>query len=232
MFMEDVEMRKMRFVLAIACAMLCGLPLFAAAITISNTGLIQPDSSVDPNWKIFGTGNAIVTTGSPANTFPFDAGATNTWLADNATSRWISPQGTYVFGQTNDGIGGWPYSTTFSLTGLNPATARIDGQFIADNQLLGIYINGLLVALPVGGYPLNNFQAWTPFSITSGFVTNTNTLQFVVNNTGGPVGLRVELSGTADPVGGGQIPEPTTFVLLGAGLLGLGLLRRRTNPAA
>jgi hypothetical protein len=36
--------------------------------------------------------------------------------------------------------------------------------------------------------------------------------------------VRVELSGTADPM---PVPEPATFGLIGLGLLGAGLLRRR-----
>jgi hypothetical protein len=71
------------------------------------------------------------------------------------------------------------------------------------------------------------FVAWTALTINSGFfVAGVNTLDFIVNNGGGPTGLRVEISGTADPTGT-TIPEPVSFVLLGAGLGALGMLRRR-----
>ena len=45
-----------------------------------------------------------------------------------------------------------------------------------------------------------------------------DTLDFIVNNSGGPTGLRVEMTGTADPM---SVPEPAPSPL-GAGLCGWG----------
>ncbi len=45
-------------------------------------------------------------------------------------------------------------------------------------------------------------SAFTPFVISSGFVAGENTMDFIVNNGGSsrnPTGLRVDLSGTAQP---------------------------------
>src|SRR5258708_2997504 len=56
-------------------------------------------------------------------------------------------------------------------------------------------LNGVQVA--VTG---SSFSAFTSFTIGSGFLAGTNTLDFVVNNGGSspnPTGLRVDLSGTA-----------------------------------
>ena len=73
---------------------------------------------------------------------------------------------------------------------------------------------------------------WTAFAITSGFVAGTNTLDFIVQNSGGPTGVRVEMSGTADRLGGG-VPEPASWAMMLVGFGGMGaLLRSRRTRAA
>ena len=54
-------------------------------------------------------------------------------------------------------------------------------------------------------------------------VAGTNTLDFFVNNDGGPTGVRVEFFTAA------AVPEPSSMTLLGLGALSLGgyVLRRR-----
>ena len=61
------------------------------------------------------------------------------------------------------------------------------------------------------------------FSISSGLQPGINTLDFLVNNDDGPIGLRVEMRGTAS-----QAPQPASFALLGLGIAGLALRRRVT----
>jgi len=89
---------------------------------------------------------------------------------------------------------------------------------------LDILLNGVSTGntIPVGFSPNYSFGAWTPFTIASGFIAGVNTLHFVVNNDAGPTGIRVELTGTADPS-----PEPASLFLLGAGLVAFGIFRRR-----
>jgi hypothetical protein len=125
----------------------------------------------------------------------------------------------------SDNAGNWTYQTTFSLTGMLPATASITGRWLTDNTGINIYLNGTIMALTT---PANDFTLWTSFSLPVGsnFVAGLNTLDFVSSNTSGPSGLRVEfLTGTATDVS--AVPEPATLGLLGVGLLGLGIARRK-----
>src|ERR1039457_475257 len=65
---------------------------FASPITtLYDTGLASP-TSADPNWTVNGS-TAFVTNNAG---FPFGP-----WQADSTTSRWISPQASYVGGQTD-----------------------------------------------------------------------------------------------------------------------------------
>jgi hypothetical protein len=145
------------------------------------------------------------------------------WLADNSLSAWIGPN-------NNEDAGGpalfYTYRTTFTLSGLNPSTASLVGQWAADDIGWNILLNGSSTGNTAG-----SFGSWSPFTISSGFVAGVNTLDFVVYNgfdaNGlGPTGLRVEVAGTAreDPTG---VPEPASFLLLGAGLAAFGIFRRR-----
>ena len=131
-----------------------------------------------------------------------------------ATVLWTAPAGLYI------------YRTTFSLAGLNPTTANIVGQWAADNSGTNILINGVAVGATSGG-----FGAFSAFSISSGFVAGLNTLDFLVNNLSGPTALRVEMTGTASPISA-AIPEPASLFLVGAGMIVVGLRRRRRAGVA
>jgi hypothetical protein len=158
-------------------------------------------------------------TASPLN-MVFVLGAPNgAWLANTAASQWIGPD-------TSDGstiMGGnysVDYRTMFDLTGFNPATAILTGRWSTDNIGTDIKINGTST-----GNTSSGFSNWFNFTISSGFVSGINTLDFLWTNQGGPGGVRVEISGTANPTG--SVPEPSSFGLFVAGLIGLGLIGRR-----
>ena len=141
------------------------------------------------------------------------------YLPDDANSRWISSGG--------DGFGTYVRSflLTFNLTGLDPATAQITGNWGTDN-CGSIYLNGAPTGQVIGssgaGCPvLAHFQQLTPFVINSGFVAGANVLEFRLENVDREGAMRV------DDIAGTATPEPATMGLLGAGLAALALLRRR-----
>jgi hypothetical protein len=117
----------------------------------------------------------------------------------NATGQFqdIEPIGVYI------------YTLAFSLSGFDPSSAQISGEWASANASQ-IYLNGTDT-----GYskPADGLRLLDPFSITSGFVSGENELQLYVTEpvTPGPEpdGLQVAIfSATADPV-----PEPGTMTL-------------------
>jgi len=211
------ETRMRRWVL-IPLALAVAVPALGGLIAIDNTGGAAVGSA-DPNWTV-NSGTAYVTDDS---TFPFPP-----WLANTTTSKWISPQAGYS-GLGSDAPGTYNFSTGFDLTGFLPSTASITFRFAADNALTDVLINSVSTGIAAPTPPASGYTAFLgPYTIASGFVPGLNTLTFVVSNysgtRGNPTGFRVEfLSATA------EVPEPATYALVGAGLIGLAFLRRRTR---
>jgi hypothetical protein len=138
------------------------------------------------------------------------------WAPNSATSRWIGPAG------DSNGLGGnYVYRTTFTVpANAILSTVSVSGLWAVDDVATDILINGASTAPPSPFYtPLQ------PFSVTSGFVFGTNTLDFLITNaslgTLNPTGLRVDRI-----VGTYRVPEPTSACLVGVALAAsLGLVR-------
>lgn len=144
------------------------------------------------------------------------------WVPNTATAQWINPAGVATTMLT----GVYEYEITFDLTGLDPSTAVIFGEWALDDGLIGntILINGTPTGI-VHAYP--GFTDLATFAIAAGFVPGINTLTFVTTNepsTGfNPTGLLVtSLEGIA------MVPAPgAAAALMFAALLGRGAHRRR-----
>jgi len=149
------------------------------------------------------------------------------WVANDGSSRWISR----TANAQTDAVGLYTFRTTFDLTGFNPATANIAGQWSSDNSAQ-IWLNGVFTGVELS-YE-QSYRSLHNFILSGGFQPGVNTLDFVVNNWNcpgcngsNPTGLRVNIvSAVAEPV-----PEPTTYALLGAGLILLGILAKRMRSA-
>jgi len=183
---------------------------------VDGSGTVLPGNSADPHYTLStnflpGFSTAIVTSSIHPN-----------WLANNSVSKWIAPAGN-ANADFPDPVGNlYIYTTTFDLTGLDPSTATITGGSLSDNGGT-IFLNGANTGFSPGFWFLASVLS-APFTINTGFVAGVNTLEFKINNEpfGGtnPTGLRVELTGTADAASA-PIPEPSTILLLGSGIVGL-----------
>ena len=212
---------NLRLALGMATLALVAAPASSATITsLYRTGtdaanVATVGNGADLHWTLLG---GAAYTGGVNGNFPIGP-----WLAETLTSRWLTPTPNAA---DNVAAIAYTYSTTFSLTGFNTATASISGLFAADDQVSSILLNG--VAFSTGAV---GFSSFTSFATSTGFVAGTNTLTFVTNNGGGPAGLRVEVGGTADAVA--AVPEPETWglMIVGFGLIGM-QSRRRTSGKA
>ena len=197
--------------LALALVALAVAPSFADSITIYSTGAGLSSGGVsDPNYQL-----ASAPTGAgQAFTLPPYPG----WVSPPAGTQWINP---YVNGGSAPG-GYYDYQTTFDLTGLDPSTAVLSGFWAADNGG-SILLNGS-AAIGTGTYIPDpyGFKTLTAFTITGGFQSGLNTLDFLVYNDSNVTGLVAEVNGTASPA-----PEPSSLLLMGSGLVGLGGMLRR-----
>jgi len=219
------KVNYMKSLLVIGALAMAGTAHGAAIASLFNTGVDAfgtplTNGSTELHYILTGvpSGPTSVRVATSANGFPIGP-----WIGDDSLSAWIGPNSD----SSLDGpVGNYDYQTTFDLTGFDPLTASITGLWAMDNNSVDILINGLSIS-PAAG---SGFSSYSAFAINSNFVSGVNTLDFVISNAGGPTGLRVEMAGTADPTGA-STPEPATMGILGLGLVGLGLLRRRRARA-
>jgi len=169
---------------------------------VDDSGIVLSDAGIDPHYQIVinsdsESSEAVV---EDSTVFPIVAGP---WIANNDTSKWIGP----AFNTSASAGGDYTYRMTFDLTGFDPATAFIEGNWASDNVGNDILINGT----STGNTNTGNFGVLTSFRIESdNFLSGLNTIEFVLNNSAaGYTGLRVEgihggaSPGGASPGGGG-----------------------------
>ena len=167
--------------------------LFNTGVSDDNT--LLPDGATDPHYTLIASADPSfpgpLTKVVNSSGYPIPP-----WIANGPNSKWIAPRADEITSPT----GIYTYRITFDLTGLDHSSAVITGQWTTDNDGVDILINGMSTGFTTPGDAFA--QGFFLFTIGSGFVPDTNTLDFVVHNgvPGGdnPTGLRVELSGTAN----------------------------------
>jgi len=206
--------------LTVAAAFFGGQSASAVPITIYNTGTAA--SGVDPYYRITATTDPTVSGNTNAYVDTSSAGG---WASAISGTHWINPSASGN-GSQSFGIYSYTYSTTFDLTGLDPATATLSG-FLQADDVVTLLLNGKQVS----GSNIGTYTRPTAFSIDSqysaDFLSGINTLSFVVNNSGNyATGFDASVSGTALSA----TPEVGSFAMISvAGMLltGVGVLRKR-----
>jgi len=192
---------------------------------VDSAGTPLPDVTIgDPPYALTfvppGSTTAIVvrTVASHESGDPVGGGG---WIAPDASSAWIGPDNNYF---ADGPAGQYIYTTTFDVTG-DPSQASILGWWSADDVEVAISLNGGAM----GNMGNTTWNAWSPFTISSGSKDGVNSLTFLVDNGGGPTGLRVEFGaaepaiGTYDSSGSGSsgstVPETLSTGFAGVLLL-------------
>ncbi len=168
---------------------------------VDETGNALADGTADAHYTIVvnpdsAAMSAIV---EDSTVFPI---STATWVANNARSKWVGPRlETSGAAGAADSTGDYLYRTLVDLTGFDPATVTITGDWSTDNEGLDILVNGV----STGQRNTTQFPAFTPFTINSGLLAGVNVIEFKLNNSAvGYTGLRVDhvrALGTALPPG-------------------------------
>jgi hypothetical protein len=228
-------MTKRNLAMRLAVLAFAALPLLASPISsigLYSTGVngsgVALTTGSDTHYLVGGVNFPQIAIGAPS-------GAPFNWIPVNTTSAWIAPIAN-VASITSTTDVQYDYTTTFDLTGYDLSTVLISGGLAADNYV-SVHLNSAssFFSLPTV-VTATAFNAWHAFSIdgnTAGLVAGLNTLSFHVTNAGttgsNPTGLRVEFNPQFQgSLAAGDAPEPATVTLLGAGLLALGLFRRRS----
>jgi hypothetical protein len=179
---------------------------------VLNDGSSAPVSSVDLHYKIIATSDYYT-----SQTIPLESTDAYVWpltgfVQSGDSSQWISPS------EITNGfpIGWYTFRTNFDLTGYDPNTFSISGNWAMDNCSNGpsMMLNGNDTG---NNLDITNesFLQLYPFTITSGFQTGLNTLDFVVFNWGGPTALLVSMQSSAAY----SVPETSSVMMAVIGLL-------------
>ena len=192
----------------------------ALATVTYSTGLDANHDGKDDQFTVNGTAAYLVT--STAAGWPV---LPNSAITSGKYISWHPVQSGRNASTLRDQT--YKYAFQFNWSGA-ALTTGLDFRWVSDDYLTDIVLNG--VSLGVNN--LGASEVWkisNSASVTGQVVGGLNTLQFVVNNTGGgATGLAADftVNGDATLV---HVPEPGSFMLVGLGLALIPALRKRSS---
>ena len=149
---------------------------------VDAAGVALANGFSDPHYTVRATdqAGAVAVAAVPAASKPA------VWVADTATTRWVGPTANQA--STPSPAGTYRYETTFTLASVGGGTGTLAGSLTADDQVADILVNGI----STGYTQPEDLGTPTAFSVPATFRLGTNTVEFVVINTGtvaSPTGL-------------------------------------------
>ena len=175
---------------------------------VDSSGTVLPLQSLERHYSVSGA-SGIAYVEPPV----YEPNLGWAWLPAPAGSAWIGPNST-TNTASPDPEGMYYYTMQFNLSAFNPADVRIAGSWMTDNTG-DLFLNGVYTGFTTD---VESYKHLTPFTLSSGFVSGINTLEFrVLNEYVGPNPSGLCVAGLSATV----VPEPATSALM------LGLLAVR-----